>query len=330
MRQTVLLLLLFCGCLFSDGPIDFVFTWVDGSDPAWAAKKDFYMEKEPPTTKEGISPCRFRNHNELKYALRSINDFAPFVRYIFIVTDDQKPSWLKNHSKVRLVSHKEIFLEKKDLPSFNSSAIESHVHRIAGLSEKYVYCNDDFFLGRRVSPADFFTEDGKIKIFETEREIPSILTKDQSNDSVMRRAWNTSRSLKSVYGDDKRHFFLYHIPYVMRKSLVQKSERMFPRVFEKVSADRFRSANSYRITCCLIQYVGLYSDLAKQCHADYYFFPYQSNIACDRAHMKNILEKKPMFFCVQDEEITEIHEDAEQALTQFFETYFPLPAPWES
>ena len=145
----------------------------------------------------------------------------------------------------------------------------------------------------------------------------------------MRRSWNTSQELKRVYGRDRNHFFLYHIPYVMRKSIVQDAEKQFPDLFKRVSADRFRSGDTYRITCCLAQYVGLYTDRAKACCGDYYYFPYQSDLSFDTQHMNILFERRPSFFCVQDEETTGTRADAEEALTRFFEQYFPVPAPWE-
>ena len=60
--------------------------------------------------------------------------YAPWIRNIFIVTNGQKPSWAKlDHPKIFIVSHAEIFQKETDLPTFNSMAIEVHLHKIAGL-----------------------------------------------------------------------------------------------------------------------------------------------------------------------------------------------------
>jgi len=324
----ILLFLISCGHLFGTEPIDVVFTWVDGSDPLWAAKKELYERQQPDALFWGVRARRFRNRNELKYALRSVHSFAPFVRHIFIVTDNQRPSWLKDHPKVTLVFHKEIFLKKEYLPVFNSEAIEANLHRIPGLSERYVYCNDDFFLGRKASPGDFFTKDGKMKFFEAFEQVPSGLRRAQEKDGYIRSAWNTSQALKRVYGDDKTQYFLRHAPYTMRKSVVKHAEKTFPTLFQKNSASRFRSADAYRIACCLIQYVGLYTDMARPCTCDCYFFPFTDNRSSNSRHMEQLLERRPLFFCVQDE-ADKAERETEKTLTRFFEAYFPVPAPWE-
>ena len=74
----------------------------------------------------------------MKYSIRSIEMYAPWIRNIYIVTNGQKPSWAKlDHPNVFVVSHKEIFQQETDLPTFNSMAIEVHLHQIAGLRNMF-------------------------------------------------------------------------------------------------------------------------------------------------------------------------------------------------
>ena len=78
--------------------------------------------------------CFNSDFNQLKYSIRSIEMYAPWIRNIYIVTNGQKPSWAKlDHPNVFVVSHKEIFQQETDLPTFNSMAIEVHLHQIEGL-----------------------------------------------------------------------------------------------------------------------------------------------------------------------------------------------------
>ena len=102
---------------------------------------------------------RYRDSSELKYSLRSLYKFAPWVRRIYIVTNGQIPSWLNfQHERVRIITHEEIFVNKSHLPVFASPSIESHLHRIPGLSKKFIYFNDDVMLGNYVYPSDFYTK----------------------------------------------------------------------------------------------------------------------------------------------------------------------------
>ena len=114
-----------------------------------------------------LTSNRFADNSELKYSLRSIDAFAPWVRKIFIVTNGQIPSWLNlDHPRIELVAHEEIFANKSHLPTFSSPAIESNIHRIPGLSKKFIYMNDDVFFGKEVWPDDFYTHSKGQKIFQ--------------------------------------------------------------------------------------------------------------------------------------------------------------------
>lgn len=137
-------------------PIDFVITWVDGNDPAWKEKKRAALEEEGLGSSEDGREERYRDWGTLRCLFRSIAAFAPWVHKVFLVTDGQCPAWLDlSCKKIQLVRHSD-FMKPRDLPTFNSNAIEVNLHRIPGLSEHFVYFNDDMLLGRPVRPEDFF------------------------------------------------------------------------------------------------------------------------------------------------------------------------------
>lgn len=139
-----------------DELIDFVVLWVDGSDPKWLEKKKKY--KPDLCVKDEI--VRYRDWGFFNYWFRAVEQYAPWVHHIYLVTDEQVPEWLNtDNSKLTVVDHTEI-IDKEYLPTFNASAIELNIHKIPGLSEHFVYFNDDTFLGAPTKPADYF-KDGK-------------------------------------------------------------------------------------------------------------------------------------------------------------------------
>ena len=136
--------------------IDFVITWVDMNDPKW--KQDFakYAGKID-NKKNETTEARFRDHGLLKYWFRGVDKFAPWVRNIHFVTCGQQPEWLDtSHPKLRMVNHED-YIPRQFLPCFNSNVLEIYMHKIPGLSEHFVYFNDDFFITNRVSEERFFT-----------------------------------------------------------------------------------------------------------------------------------------------------------------------------
>uniref|UniRef100_A0AAZ3Q479 N-acetylglucosamine-1-phosphotransferase subunits alpha/beta n=1 Tax=Oncorhynchus tshawytscha TaxID=74940 RepID=A0AAZ3Q479_ONCTS len=107
---------------------------------------------------EDVSASRFEDNEELRYSLRSVERHAPWVRHIFIVTNGQIPSWLNlDNPRVTVVTHQDVFQNHTHLPTFSSPAIETHIHRIPGLSQKFIYLNDDVMFGKDVWPDDFFS-----------------------------------------------------------------------------------------------------------------------------------------------------------------------------
>ncbi|XP_054974186.1 N-acetylglucosamine-1-phosphotransferase subunits alpha/beta [Sorex araneus] len=117
---------------------------------------------------EDISASRFEDNEELRYSLRSIERHAPWVRNIFIVTNGQIPSWLNlDNPRVKIVTHQDVFRNLSHLPTFSSPAIESHIHRIEGLSQKFIYLNDDVMFGKDVWPDDFYSHSKGQKVYLT-------------------------------------------------------------------------------------------------------------------------------------------------------------------
>lgn len=112
------------------------------------------------------SANRYRDNDELKYSMRSLFRYTPWIRNIILVTNGQVPNWLDTeHPRVRVVTHAEIFKNKADLPVFSSPSIEMHLHRIPGVSKKFIYLNDDVFFGAETWPDDFFTHAQGQKVY---------------------------------------------------------------------------------------------------------------------------------------------------------------------
>lgn len=141
-------------------PIDLVYMWVDGNDPEWQAKRNKYVSGSGNQSQEVVGMARWRDNEELRYSLRSVEKYASWVNHIYIITDGQCPAWLNtNNPKISIVDHTEI-LPKEALPTFNSQAIESCLHKIEGLSEHFIVGNDDTMFTLETTPATFFNEDG--------------------------------------------------------------------------------------------------------------------------------------------------------------------------
>lgn len=132
--------------------IDFVITWVDGSDPEWRKRKAACLGSGTSDEREE----RYREWDLIPFWFRGVARFAPWVRRIFFVCDQEPPGWLnREHEKLVIVRHED-FLPEEYRPCFSSHPIELNMHRIRGLSEQFVYFNDDMFLLTDVGEDVFF------------------------------------------------------------------------------------------------------------------------------------------------------------------------------
>lgn len=136
-------------------PIDFVVTWVDGNDPAWQEERARTLGLER-LDSNGNGVCRYRDWSSFLYWFRAVEQFAPWVRYVHLVTWGHVPKWLNTQCpKLKIVNHRD-FIPEEYLPTYNCQPIELNIFRIPGLSEHFVYFNDDILLARPVKPEDFF------------------------------------------------------------------------------------------------------------------------------------------------------------------------------
>lgn len=134
----------------NNGKIDFIIAWVDSEDEEWieSYNKTFSDKK--------IEKKRFMDFELLKYWFRAVEEYAPWVNKIHFVTQGHLPSFLNtDNPKINIVKHEE-YIPEKYLPTFSSHPIELNFHRIEGLSERFVYFNDDTYLINKIEPEFFF------------------------------------------------------------------------------------------------------------------------------------------------------------------------------
>ena len=310
-----------------DFDIDIVFSWVDGAELEWQRARARRMASYVVGEGDG-SEARFRQLDELKYALRSVYLFAPWIRNIYIATDSPRPAWLDDHPRVILMRSEQFFSNLDDLPTHNSHAVESQLHNIPGISEHFLYSNDDMFFGRPVPPQMFFSPGGVTKFIEASTRIGF------GENNVVRSGFENAarvnrRLLQQKFGRViTRH--LEHAATPLRKSVLQELEREFPEDFARTSASAFRQATDISVTNSLYHYYALLSGRAiaqREAKVRYVDTTAQAGLRM----MRSLLKKRSQdFFCLNDGSFPEISaEERAEAVRSFLEDYFPIPAPWE-
>jgi len=327
--------------------IDAVFTWVDGNDIDWISRKSNFLNDNPEKlqNKKVNSKGRFFDNDELKYSLRSIYQFAPWINNIYVITDNQTPKWLNiDHPQINIVDHKEIF-ESKDLPSYNSMAIEMNLHKINGLNNFFLSFNDDFFIGRMTSPEDFF-QNGKPKLFSGKKRFTLEQLSERKSGNEYFHANNNARML--IY--NKYNFFpdfnLRHGIKVLDKKTLNDLEKVFHHDFENTRGSNFRTKKD-------VWSIALYSFylVAQGLNEPYYIAPLRKNLlrynlnflrkgrdytylpltTCTLKKIKsklNAIKKyKPLMFCINDGPNV-IHQKR-ILIKNFLHEYFPDKSIYE-
>ncbi|MDL2222752.1 Stealth CR1 domain-containing protein [Bacteroidales bacterium OttesenSCG-928-M11] len=308
--------------------IDLVYLWVNGNDPAWQAKRQAFIggtEEDSATNCKG----RYVDNDELKYSLRSVEKYLPWIRKIYIVTDDQTPDWLDtSHPKIEIVDHK-VILPKESLPCFNSSLIEKFIYRIPGLSERFLLANDDTFVNNPLTPEDFFDGNGFPIIRLTRKRLrrirwiwrERIRKKPLHNHS--RKIANASELVKARYGKYYTGLPHHNIDAYLRSDCKRVVENLFFDVFAKEFGHHMRNQNdTHRI---IYYYIALFEK--RGCLR--YVSDKESlhvHIHKDSSYQK--LERyKPTFFCMNDSQYAQ-DSDRERAKV-VLETLFPEKSQYE-
>ena len=312
-------------------PIDVVYTWVNDGDPDWQSKKQKMQEKlfgaSADVSDHALHSERFRNRDELKYSLRSLELFAPFVRHIFLVTDQQIPSWLaSSHPRLTVVDHRDIFRNKNCLPTFNSSAIECQLHHIPGLSEHFIYFNDDVFLGQYSEAESFFCGNGAIKAFPSQQVVFAADITDESEQWQQADA-NALAKLESC-GISARAV-MKHTPLPASKSLLDELESKFPAEFAVASQNAFRSSSDLRPIAFMQYHFGYASRrvLFDRVESET-LLPWKANFF---GRLERLCRKRDkMFFCINDVGVeTEKLQAVDHAVGTFLNAYFPFKSSFE-
>ena len=307
--------------------IDMVFSWVDGSDPEFQARRAAQMSQV--VVGEGDdAEARIRQIDELKFALRSVNMFAPWIRRIFIATDSVPPPWLADHPMITIVPAEEHFSDRAALPTYNSHAVESQLHHIPGLSEHFLYSNDDMFFGRPLKATMFFSPGGVTRFIEAKTRI-GLGVNDPTRSGFENAARVNRQLLFERFGQViTRH--LEHTAVPLRKSVLIEMEREFPEEFARTQASAFRSGTDISVTNSFYHYYALMTGRAVQ--QEKAKVRYVNTTTREGLGLLPELRKRRGydFFCLNDSSFPEVSA-AERAETvvNFLERYFPIPAPWE-
>ncbi len=292
-------------------PIDAVVLWVDGNDPALKAKRMRYETKDQLRTQSVGAPTRYNSVGEIKYCVASLLKFAPFLRKIFIVTDNQDPrldafldrNFPDRTIPVEIVDHTVVFRGYEQyLPTFNCNSIETVMWRIPGLSERFIYLNDDFMLIAPTTPRDFFDEQGRAVCYGHLDSVAKARFKRAVR--PVRKSHkvsfiDTMLSAADIAGEKSWFPHHGHMPRPLIKSVFAEFFASCPEALEANLRDRFRAYGQYNPQT-LFYILGMRSDRAVMRSGRYmmcYVEPKRGGRYISKKLEKFDLNPKALFAC---------------------------------
>lgn len=234
--------------------LDIVIAWVDGNDVELKRKRHLYLTGNDAS--DAVSETRFASNDEIYYNIASILKYVPFCRHILIVTDGQQPEFLNEFvaqglcdtNKIRVVDHREIFAGfEQFLPTFNTRSIESMLWNIQGLSDYFIYLNDDFFFNASAQVEDFLEQD-KIVTYGHWKSCFSYKTKLKYRQFLNRnfnKPIQPGHVIAQMLGADilgfKEFFEIHHYPHCVDRKILSEYLLNHPTLLETQIKYKFRS-----------------------------------------------------------------------------------------
>ena len=327
--------------------IDFVVLWVDGNDPEW--RKGF--EKWSSLQEGDNSLKRFRDWNNLNYMFRVFEVCTPWVRKIHFVTWGHLPDWLNTeHQKLNIVRHEDI-LEVSKLPIFNSHSLETNIHRIKGLSEKFVFFNDDMFITKPLNIDYFFNKGLPRDILIFNAIFMDTIAHIRLNDiELINNFFHKKKILKTnflkvfniKYGIEQIRsllllpwpqitgFYDPHQPQPFLKKTFEEVWNTVPDILSKTSASKFR--NKEDVNQYLFRYWQLMKgDFYPRSFSDTHTVPVKNMNDVDTV-VKYIIDQKYNMLCINDE-LDEVNElqflKITNKINKAFKSIFPEKSSFE-
>jgi len=340
--------------------IDFVIPWVDPNDPKWQKDKNNYSK----TYIGDKSNKLFNDLDTLKFVLRSIENNCSWYNKIFLITYGHIPNWLNiNHPSLVIVTHEELYFNIDHLPTFNSQSIEMNLANLQGLSEQFIYMNDDFIIMNKINKSRFFINSrpvdflshGWVKrgnLFQILKGQDVWVNSLNNCLNLINQKFTTNHLLStSLYHPSYRiqdkisNFLLKHIykhflwlehwhhpqPYLL--SNIKKVHSEFTKEMDTSSSNKFRSNND------LLQYIYRYWNLASNNfipfkHNDGYVLMIQDLNALEEGLLHIQKNTHLNFVCFNDQlkDLTSEHEFnlIKQDLTKYLKKEFNKKSSFES
>lgn len=306
--------------------VDLVYTWVNPNDEDRNALRAQYLKSKMVSGSPYVrGAARHRDRGELKHSIMTVRRYLPFIRNIYVVHGGEVPTWLSSDGQVTFVDQDQL-LPSAITPQFQSDIIEAYIYRIPGLSERYIYSNDDFFFSQLHNPEDFFTSGGVCRVAVGDRfaglgEVDETYAAMERNCIIAVRdrarllpALTDGKRRPGIPIDNPRHraqALLKGMPFAnttthVSQPFLKSRWSDFHSVFRKEVSDlggyRFRSAHGYTINLMYHLYLRQLGDAHFYFDDRHLFLDWQTDLKVRERLRDALLKDDPSVtrYCLND------------------------------
>lgn len=334
---------------FRNQKLDIVYTWVDMCDDNWINIEAQESDKSDEDIQDTLDQCSEYSYKEIDYSILHTLKYAKAVLgTIYIITDNQTPNLLSDPANtnvtkidnktfaidgvtIKIVYHTDI-MPAKFLPCYNSTYIESYLHKIPELSNWFIYMNDDVFINKPVTHDWFFLRDNISRLLTTNvNAMPTTLyssifgapnpymNSGAHSYSVWRSNLLYNQSQNNTLTVYAKHL---HVPKIINKNYMNI-------LFNAYESDIERTYSQYRnntnINITFIYYSAMVDQKLAFYSNDYseYYLSYTSDTALNQIQFYRLDSINPDFFVINDNNHSPgeiLEEDAPKKLNEWLST----------
>ena len=315
----------YCGVKTCDSMLDLVYLWVNGSDPVLIKSIKLALNSNSSNTEDATTANRFRELGQFKFSIRSVQKNLPMARRIFIVTNNQVPTWLdRSHPQIRIVDHSELGLTN----TFNSMAIQSVIHRIPTLSSPFLYVEDDIYFSSPVSLSDLWRNEKAVWYLAQETGMDYKSGNDYAK-SILRSKYLVDKYKSTQYFIRPNGNLIYngHIAMMVLIEEMNGIWERYPEVMKNISQHSVRDKSDPHIWSLYtfsVDQSNVVFDYAKN-HG--FFYLMDKNY---KETLENMLKHRlAKFICINDDFTDHVKETVIEEIVGVYENLFPEKSDFE-
>lgn len=309
-------------------PVDVVYTWVNNADPEWRRMRAAHDAAHAPAgaaQTDATALSRFHNNDELRYSLRSVAQNLAWVNRIHVVTNCAPPDWLVlPDDRLVWVRHEEI-IPAQYLPTFNSHAIESCLHRLPGLADEFLYLNDDVFIAVPLCREFFFENNGLTRSFLEPFGMVSGGSRSGDLD-YLNASRNSARLIHDTLGFVPTQLHR-HSPFALNRSILAEIEDRFPEEMARTRSSRMRRQTDLNLTSFLYHHYAIGTKRAVSAKVECVLV--KSLDIRWKDQLANAARPATQTFCINEGGVEPPAPNWHRTVTAFLQDRFPTKAPWE-